>query len=291
MKSNAIARIVIYSLLLIVLVGLLGGLLLVSRYSYRSSDPAYVTPSASNTADAPPTVTQYDYTSPYADPVTQLEIDWAAGTITIQSGDTEQILFSESGNIPEGEKLVCSQKGSKLIIQYQKSSAYFGIHSTQPKDLTITVPRDWAGQSIEIDAAAAQLELRDITVQELDFEGATGTGTLENCTIGELDISTVSGDISFNGSLEVLEYEGVSAKLIALLSSSPRIMELESISGDLNLTLPETCGFTLSLDAMSGDFHSDFAVQKNKDTYTSGDGSCRIKVSGVSGDISIQKGN
>ncbi len=287
MKSNAIVRIVVFSLLIILLLGLLGGLLLVDSYGYVEKDPVWVIPMVSDVSGE---VRRFDYVSPYEELITQIEVDWAAGTITIQPGDTEQVRFSETCPNNSGQ-LVYAQKGSKLTIRYQEQDVYFGIQGTQPKDLTITVPRDWEGRSIEIDAASAQLEIRDINVRQLDFEGASGTGTLENCRIGELDISTVSGDIDFTGTLESLDYEGVSAKLTAVLADSPKRMELESVSGDLDLTLPESCGFTAAVDAVSGDFSSDFSVSKEKDTYTCGDGSCRITVSGVSGDVAIRKGN
>ena len=61
------------------------------------------------------------------------------------------------------------------------------------------------------------------------------------------------------------------------------------VSGDLDLTLPENSGFTLSLDALSGNFRSTFPTTAQGNTYVCGDGSCRITVSALSGDVTINK--
>ena len=64
---------------------------------------------------------------------------------------------------------------------------------------------------------------------------------------------------------------------------------MDSMSGDLTLTLPEDAGFTVSLDAMSSDFSSDFPTVKKNKSYVCGDGHCKIEVSAMSGDVAILK--
>ena len=57
----------------------------------------------------------------------------------------------------------------------------------------------------------------------------------------------------------------------------------------LSITLPDGSGFTAEVDAMSGDFRSDFDYKEVDDRYISGDGSCRIGLSAMSGDVHIRK--
>ena len=56
------------------------------------------------------------------------------------------------------------------------------------------------------------------------------------------------------------------------------------------VVLPENSGFYLELDTVSGAFDSDFDFHTMGAHYECGDGACKIKVSGMSGDVSILKG-
>lgn len=74
-----------------------------------------------------------------------------------------------------------------------------------------------------------------------------------------------------------------------MLENVPNLIKMDSMSGGLTLTLPEDAGFTVSLDAMSSDFSSDFPTVKKNKSYVCGDGHCKIDVSAMSGDVSILK--
>lgn len=57
-----------------------------------------------------------------------------------------------------------------------------------------------------------------------------------------------------------------------MLENVPNLIKMDSMSGDLTLTLPEGAGFTVSLDAMSSDFSSDFpTVKKTRATSAATD--------------------
>lgn len=65
---------------------------------------------------------------------------------------------------------------------------------------------------------------------------------------------------------------------------------MDTASGSLTLVLPEDCGFTVSLDSLSGRFSSDFATTTQNGRHIYGDGSCKINVSSMSGGVTIRKG-
>lgn len=288
MKTNAIVRIVLYSIVILLLLSILGGFLAYDRYAFKTHGASWAAPVVTIGSGE---FHQEEHEVAGTEPVTHIEIEWTAGTITIQPGDTDQVTFSERGSIEPDDQMVYSQSGNKLTIRYQKQQVRIGIQNVVSKDLIITVPRDWMGDSIEIDAASARLELRDITVRELEFDGASGTGSFENCTIEELDIDTASGDIEYSGTLNTLDFDAMSAKLTARLSNHPRSMELDTMSGDVDLTLPADCGFTVRIETASSDFSTDFETSTQKGKHVHGDGSCRIEISGMSGDVHIRKGS
>lgn len=224
--------------------------------------------------------------------IREIKIEWISGSVTIEPGDVQEITFLESGNGTDKYEMVWKQSGDELVIQYSKDSsiAGFGLHfGDGSKDLTVTVPRGWVCDSLELDTASTDLTVRDMIIREMEIDSASGTAKFENCTVSSLDVDTASGDVTFSGSLNELDFEAASASFTGVLENVPNLIKMDSMSGDLTLTLPEGAGFTVSLDAMSSDFSSDFPTVKKNKSYVCGDGHCKIEVSAMSGDVSILK--
>lgn len=229
-----------------------------------------------------------------ADPaaIREIKIEWISGSVTVEPGDVQEITFLESGNGTDKYEMVWKQSGDELVIQYSKdsSTAGFGLHfGDGSKDLTVTVPRGWVCDSLELDTASTDLTVRDMIIREMEIDSASGTAKFENCTVSSLDVDTASGDVTFSGSLNELDFEAASASFTGVLENVPDQVNMDSMSGGLTLTLPEDAGFTVSLDAMSSDFSSDFPTVKKNKSYVCGDGHCKIDVDAMSGDVSILK--
>ena len=224
--------------------------------------------------------------------IREIKIEWISGSVTVEPGDVQEITFLESGNGTDKYEMVWKQSGDELVIQYSKDSsiAGFGLHfGDGSKDLTVTVPRGWVCNSLELDTASTDLTVRDMIIREMEIDSASGTTKFENCTVSSLDVDTASGDVTFTGSLSELDFEAASASFTGVLENVPDKVKMDSMSGGLTLTLPEDAGFTVSLDAMSSDFSSDFPTVKKNKSYVCGDGHCKIDVDAMSGDVSILK--
>ena len=281
MKKYAVLRIVLFSIAILVLVGILIAGLSAGISSGHFSISLGNTPIDGTAASSG---------SVSADEVRNIEIEWAAGSITIQPGDTDVITFSETEVSDEKNKMIWKQDGDTLAIQFCQSQVFFGISFDQSKDLTITVPQDWICNDLDIDSASAEVEINDLTIRKMDFDGASGICTFNNCDINELSVDTASGDVEFSGTLNTLDCSAASAKCTLLLKNTPRQIDVDTMSGDLDITLPADCGFTVTMDAMSSDFTSDFDTTSSNGTYTHGDGNCRISIDAMSGDVAIHKG-
>lgn len=304
MKTNAIIRIVIFSLVIVVLAGILVG-----GIAWQNRGYGWISRLDHHTEDVSPTAAEHhedvshtkgedhDHISSAqstSEKIDRLSIDWASGTITIRPGDTDEILYEETGDFDSANAMVAKVSGSKLTIQYCKDGSFlkggFSFGGSLHKDLTITVPRDWVCRELEIDVASADLDIRDLTIHEFDFDGASGRCTLTNCAVGEMSLDTASGDVTFSGTLDTLDCDSASAKLQLELRNTPRSIDMDTASGSLTMVLPEDCGFTVSLDALSGRFSSDFATTTQNGHHIYGDGSCKINVSSMSGGVTIRKG-
>jgi len=289
MKANAIIRIVLFSLLILILLGILLAGIGFSSFRFISG-----TGNSAQEAEPNRVIAREEAIRVSADSVRELEIDWVAGDIILQPADVDAIVISESG-VSNGEyAMVCKQSGDELTIQFTQESIRISLfgNNTQvelSKDLTILVPRGWACETLEVNAAAATLEVKDLTIQQVEFDGASGTCRFHNCSVDKLDLDTASGDVTFSGSLNILDCDAASAGIYAQLSNVPARMDMDTMSGDLEITLPEHAGFTVSIDSISGDFSTDFETSKHGDRYVCGDGSCHIQVDAMSGDVAIWK--
>lgn len=222
-----------------------------------------------------------------ASEISELEIEWVAGNILIQPGTTDKITVTEDGSSDAKYDMVIKNRGSKLSIQFCEDSM-FSLSSLK-KDLTITVPADWECQSLEIDAASSNVTVNNLTIREVELDTASGACEFNVCTVEELDVDTASGDVRFVGNLDILSCDAASASVYAVLGNIPRRIELDSMSGDLDVTLPVDAGFTVTMDSLSRKFTSDFATTQKNGSYVCGDGSCRILVDAMSGNVTIRK--
>lgn len=286
MKANAIVRIVIYSIVIVLLVSLLAaGIsfdLLTFRQSSVSSGPIATDDSGTHGVVG-------------TEGIRQLEIEWAAGAITIQPGaQTQEIRFWDDYSGDDKYLLSYSISDGKLKIQYcqeEWEDISFGIHPGGPpkKNLTVAIPENWFCENLEIEAASAKLEVHKLNFGNVEIDSASGAIGFENCSVDSLDVDTASGDLIFSGSLNQLDCSGVSASIVMNLSNVPRKVDVDTASGNVDIVLPVNAGFTVKMDALSGKFRSEFEYHESNGRYVCGDGACNIRVDAMSGNVNIRK--
>lgn len=310
MKSNAIIRIIIWSIVLVFLVGVL--VAFVAEERYLNDYTVATSPMASEAAiPLEPEVAVPTEPVAVASPVKPLpneeklvvdgrnldgiEIEWVAGDITILPKDVQEITISESDVKDEKYAMRWHVDDRTLEIDFCEEGLMsgFGISfgADISKDLYIYVPRDWDCRNLEIDAASATVEISDMTIGELDLDGADGIVRLNNCDVRDLDIDTASGNVFFSGALDALDFDAASANFTGEFRNTPSRIDMDSMDGKLDITLPEDCGYALSMEGMSKTFRSDFQGTENRNgIHIYGDGRCRIKVDGMSCEVAIRKG-
>ena len=226
--------------------------------------------------------------------IRDIKIEWVAGSITLMPADVDSIQVAESDPTEAKNAMVWKQSGDKLVIRFcenAKLDFHFGItiNDVISKDLTVLVPMGWKCDSLEVAAASAALNVQNMVIDEVDFDGASGECRFENCVIDELDLDTASGDVYFTGSLTTLDCDAASASVTAVFDNIPGRIDMDSMSGDLDITLPTSAGFTVTMDALSSHFHSDFDYSHTSNGYSHGDGHCRITMDAMSGDLYIRE--
>lgn len=141
-------------------------------------------------------------------------------------------------------------------------------------DIEVRVPRRMrvsaSSVSGDVRVAGTTLEVRATTV--------SGDARVEDVRAqDQVRVTSVSGDVT--------------ARLSTLAAGTS--LELKSVSGDVDLSLPSTAGFTLSMSTVSGDLTSDFPLQmrgrfnRRSINATVNNGGSDLDVSTVSGDVRL----
>lgn len=293
MKANAIVRILIWSLVLVILIGVLTSFiseeLYLNNYSVSVTEPLIH-------ATEPPVIAMPNEESLTFDPaaIQEIDINWVSGDIFIMATKVDKITVSESDVTNSQYVMVYQKKGDKLEIDFCEEAirAGFGVSFSADisKDLYIEVPKEWVGHSIELNVASADVELHNITLLEMDVDGASGTCDFLKCDIRDLDIDTASGDVYYEGSLNTLDFDAASASFVGEFTNTPSRIDMDGMSGSLDIGLPEDCGFIVSMEGMSRRLNSDFyGTEMRNGSHVYGDGRCRIDVDGMSCDVTIRK--
>ena len=256
MKANAIVRIVIYSLVILLLVGiLLAGLGIGSLTFHIGAGSGTV---VENEA------------SVNAEGVKNLTIDWAAGSIRIETAETDTITFREASSDNTEYRMTYQLSGNTLKLSYGMTGISIGLISIPSKDLVITVPVGWICKKLEIDGASLSIDISGIVVDSIDLDGA-------------------SNDLEFSGSVAEADIDGASNSVTLNCIDRPSRIELDGASCDLMLTLPKGCGFAVQMDGLSCDFHSNLSCTGSGGDYSYGDGYCKINADGISCDVTVNE--
>ncbi|MDO4479409.1 MAG: DUF4097 family beta strand repeat-containing protein [Lachnospiraceae bacterium] len=266
-----------------------------------------------------------------AENVEHIDIDWISGDVKIVTDDVKTLsIREETGrDISDKQRVHWRLNGSTLSIKFCASGIKPRHISTLNKDLTVTIPEKMALSSVDIDAASAPLDIRNLSAEDVTLSTASGdilftgendrlraTSASGRITISQtgtadtIEADTASGDVelilenaenvaahSASGRISAeavdarsLRLESVSGNVTAVLGSAPKTCALNTVSGKVSLTLPENAGFTARIGTVSGDFDSDLALKKNGDTYINGDGRADITMDTTSGDMKIMAG-
>lgn len=116
---------------------------------------------------------------------------------------------------------------------------------------------------------------------------------------GDVSLGTVSGDIQFSGGGGALSFQTVSGDLSISLdgSSPPKSFTSSSVSGDVNLQIPDGVDGDLTFSSVSGDLNANGSIDINlteapghkSATARIGNGGPAYKIRSVSGDVNISR--
>ena len=302
MKTSAIIRIVIWSLVACLLIsilciGLAGGfegfsIGIGTSYSYKDAD-------------------RYDIGNGQTDgsAIHTIEVNWVSGKVQVESGDGSDIRWEETTKrtLKDSQRVHYLVENGVLKLQFRDSS-WFHFGGSPAKELKVTVPADVNlkvlnissvsgeigvdGVSVpvtKLDSVSGNMAVRNLQGDTLDLDTVSGGLAASGLVVGTVDAESVSGSLELSGETHNWDWDTVSGSANVTSTVCPQTIDTDSVSGDVTLTLPENDGFTAEYDGSSGDLRSDFPTTGRKDTYIYKNGGAAFSFESVSGDVKILK--
>ena len=287
MKRNAIARIIIWSLVAVLLTSLLVVGISSSPSSFFSGDwslggigVTYKNSALYNVGGG--TVT---------DEFQSIKVNWTNGKINIEAYDGEDTVISETEVAEKENKLRWRVEDGVLKIQQMAAGMRFGLKQTPKKTLTVKIPSNVAEglKAVTSDSVSAEVTITGISASDkIEIDTVSGGANLKNIKTEKLDIDTVSGNIKAAGEFTELESDSVSGDVTVSSATPLKKLDCDSTSGNIRLTIPKNSGFTLKADTVSGDISCGLpTVSESKNRRVCGDGSADFETDTVSGDLII----
>ena len=289
-SGSAVARIVIWSIVFFLLVGVFsvallgdflgsvirsGGRIRLNGWDFDDDD--YVIGSGSVRST-----------------VREISVDWVAGSVTLEATDGDEIRITEDydGSRDADRMRWCVDEG-ELSVKYCKPSLKVSLlrdEESVSKNLTIAIPYSMLNgiDEIRISTVSADQHIR-VSAEELKLETVSGVIKAAG-DYRTAEIETVSGKVCVDGTLQRGSFDGVSAHVELNLREQADRVSMDTVSGNLRVLLPKnTTGFRVSSDSFMDDVtvHG-FALERRGSAW--GDGRMQIDLDGVSGKLTIEQG-
>lgn len=268
-----------------------------------------------------------------ATPTAHVSVTNMAGSISVVAWDRDEVQVT--GRLGDGAKaLVITGQESNLKIKVEPEgrSGWFnwGGNSMEASTLELHVP---IGASLDLNVVSASVVVDGIEGGSIGVNSVSGKVRI-NARTPSLTVNSVSGSIEQAGHAEKAEIQTVSGDILApalgdqveLQTVSGRIqvsggpwqkltastvsgdlhasgalargghVDIDSMSGDVQLQLPADASAKLDASSFSGDLRSDFGTPKsdknspgNSLDVRIGDGSATIKIETFSGDVRVRR--
>lgn len=145
-------------------------------------------------------------------------------------------------------------------------------------------------RTLSSDTGSGNIDVTAGEIAQVEADTGSGSVTVEAETLGKVEADTASGNVTITATaVDEVEVDSASGGLTLTANQAPRQMEVETVSGQITLYLPEDASFTATLDTISGKWSCELPATVSGDRYTCGSGAGRYDFSTTSGNVNIQK--
>lgn len=208
-----------------------------------------------------------------ASDVSELNIDWVSGTVTIEAYDGTEVAISETSE----DALTDSTTMHYYLESDGTLNIRFGIpgmkaqgENLPDKNLLVRVPRTLRLDEVEMNGLGRSIQMDSVRCSTLEMNSVSRQITLNECEIKDIEVNSVSTNVE------------------ATFSKMPEDIELNNVSGSTLLYVPEDAGITLEYNGLVSNFYSELPVARKGKNKVIGNGACEIECNSVSGELAIK---
>ena len=208
-----------------------------------------------------------------ASDVSELNIDWVSGTVTIEAYDGTEVAISETSE----DALTDSTTMHYYLESDGTLNIRFGIpgmkaqgENLPDKNLLVRVPRTLRLDEVEMNGLGRSIQMDSVRCSTLEMNSVSRQITLNECEIKDIEVNSVSTNVE------------------ATFSKMPEDIELNNVSGNTLLYVPEDAGITLEYNGLVSNFYSELPVARKGKNKVIGNGACEIECNSVSGELAIK---
>ncbi len=308
MKKNAIVRIVIWSVLIVTLIGIL-------IYSINNQENMGF--KLFNISINESTVSKYEDADSYSIGNTVIEsefdgidIDWVNGEVKLVPYGEKTVKIEENCDeeLKQEYELRWKTENGRLIIKPCESGAK--AKKFPEKRLVVYIPKEMVKDivftkfnSISANFMASEFDfiffvatttsgdviLKDCKVADLKADSTSGDLILNNCTTDTAQLDTTSGKINVTGTASLVIADSTSGEILISTDNAPKAIKADSTSGKVTLELPENDGFTLEYDTTTGTLHNDFEAKNEDGKIIYGNGVNEYEIDTTSSNLYVKR--
>ncbi len=232
------------------------------------------------------------------DNIKNVYIDVVSEDVNIIPADSKDIKVHFYGSYS-------SSKAGVPELKVQNTQGKLNIKVTQPivvglnfrnsdLKLDIYLPKSYS-ESVSINTVSGDLNIEGFDMDGFNFSSVSGNLNALSLSTKDSGMNTTSGDAVIKGFCGNLRFSSVSGDIDIKYSNFNSNLKINTTSGESKIKLPESSGFSLKFDSVSGSTHSNFplSTKEKPGSHHSeallGNGTNRIEVNTVSGDLDISR--
>lgn len=233
--------------------------------------------------------------------------------VTVQNNsDGKVVLNGFSGNLPvegyAGNEILITSAAGKLSVP-ERAKGLTPIYPSGTDNSGIGVSVEKNGNTVTLTCLIPFTRKTDFSVKIPDNLSLSIESGCENSS--EISISNMKNEIDVNNCHDInlknvtgpLVLSTIAGDITVMLNtlSSDKPFSINSVSGDVDVTLPAKTAVNVDLSSINGGFYSDFEVTvTNKDlkriggnhlNFSLNGGGFKFGISTVNGNIYLRKGN
>ena len=228
-----------------------------------------------------------------------ISIQWVAGEITVIPHDGNEIQITESAQreLRDDESLTMSTDGGTLTIRFRErgfsgrmpkknlevlvphelsanlaellinsTSGSIMVDSFEAAKVDVTSVSGSIGiyntvsQNVGLNTTSGTVSLTSVRAGRLDANSVSGAVAVNESFVTMLDLNTTSGSVTASGEFDRVNVGTISGSTTIRSTTVPSRVDISSVSGGMDIYVPNYGEITVSHSAVSGRFSSDVPV-------------------------------